>query len=170
MNRSFLAVLGAVSLLIIPLVESAAAQQQRWQGYRGGGAAYSQGRGGYGQYGVRGQNYARGAYYGRNVTNSFNGNTLNRNVYVKNNGWGGNNGAAIAAGAVGLIGGLALGAAVAPAYGAYGPAYGVYPGPVQYAVPAPGCYIQNVPGPYGSVQPVRICFTGNGGNYYVQPY
>lgn len=181
MRHGLLVALGAISLLI-PLVEDASAQQR--QGYRSGGGYAQAGRGAYGGYSGRGyygqgyaargygQTYRGGGAYGArgNVNNSFNGNTLNRNVYVKNNGWGGGNGAAIAAGAVGLIGGLALGAAVSPAYGAYGAAYPAY-APMPYtAVPASGCYIQNVPGPYGSLQPVRVCYNGNGGSYYVQPY
>lgn len=109
----------ALAAIATVALTSFAEAQQRGYGQRGGG--YGQ-RGGYNQ-----------AYRGGNYNNSF-----NRNVYVKNNGWGGGNGAAWAAG------GLALGAVI----GALA-AQPSYAAPVQQYAPVgvvPG--INNVPGCY----------------------
>lgn len=124
-----LALFGAVIF-----TETAEAQQ------RGYGNGY--GRGGY-----------NNSYRGGNYNNSF-----NRNVYVKNNGWGGN-GAAWAAGVGGLAVGALLGSALAAPNYAYGapayPTYGYGP-PVVYA-PAPVCQRVQVIYPNGTRSNQVVC-------------
>ena len=132
----------ALAAIATVALTSFAEAQQRGYGQRGGGYGYQQ-RGGYNQ-----------AYRGGNYNNSFNRN-VNRNVYVKNNGWGGGNGAAWAAGGLAL--GAVIGALAAqPSYAApqYAPApVGVVPGINN----VPGCYYAAFVDVYGRQFFRQIC-------------
>lgn len=73
------------------------------------------------------QHYRGGGYHGghnyRGGHNTYN-NSFNRNVYVKNNGWGNGAGWAAAGIGLGLLGGALL---AAPSYGGYAAPYPVTP-------------------------------------------
>lgn len=99
--KKLLAIAGIIFLCNYAVAE---AQQRQYQGGRGGYSQQYRGGGGYRPNGYRGGgNYAY-RQRGGNVNNSF-----NRNVYVKNNGWGGGGWGWGAAGlGLGLLGGMLL--------------------------------------------------------------